>query len=177
MSGVSNKASGHKPTKSEYCEVRHSRIHKRGMFTVCSIPRDTRIIEYVGEKITKAESERRGPRLLERSRKNGGGAVYIFDVNKRHDLDGNVPYNTARFINHSCHPNCEAQNIKGRIWIVSLRKIKIGVELAYDYGYTVEHYEDHPCQCGARKCLGYIVRNEDRRKLKRLLNKKKNFRS
>ena len=86
-----------------------------------------------------------------------------------------MPYNTARFINHSCHPNCEAQNIKGCIWIVSLRKIKPGVELSYDYGYTVDHYEDHPCQCGVRECLGYIVRKEDRKKLARLLKKKKNL--
>ena len=129
------------------------------------------------KKITKAESERRGPRLLEKSRKKGGGAVYIFDLNKRQDLDGNVSYNTARYINHSCHPNCEVLNIKGRIWIVSLRKIKPGAELSYDYGYTVDHYEDHQCHCGASECLGYIVRKEDRKKLAQLLKKKKDSRS
>ena len=162
-----------KPTKTKYCEVRFSQIHDKGMFTTCKIPKEALIIEYVGEKITKAESERRGPRLLKKSRKNSGGAVYIFDLNKRYDLDGNVHYNTARFINHSCSPNCEAENINGHIWIVALRNIKSGVEISYDYGYTVDHYEDHQCHCGAKECLGYIVRIEDRKKLKRLLAKKK----
>src|SRR3989338_7722577 len=95
-------------TKSPYITVQKSRIHNRGVFARKDIPKGARIIEYVGEKITKSESDHRAGLPLERNRKNEHyGAVYIFQLNKKQDIDGNVPYNTALFINHSCDPNCE----------------------------------------------------------------------
>jgi SET domain-containing protein len=81
--------------------VKNSRIHGRGVFAKCDIPKGTRIIEYVGEKITKAESDRRAEKFLEKAKKKGSGAVYIFQLNQRYDIDGNVTWNPARLINHA----------------------------------------------------------------------------
>jgi len=95
-------------TTSSYIVLKKSRIHSIGIFAKKEISKDTRIIEYVGERVTKAEADRRADIPLEKNKKNGVyGAVYIFILNKRHDIDGNVAYNTARYINHSCDPNCE----------------------------------------------------------------------
>jgi SET domain-containing protein len=124
-------------TRTAWAVVRGSRIHGRGMFAVKLIPKGTRIIEYTGERITKAEGWR---------------------LNTKVDIDGRVLWNTARYINHSCDPNCESQIVRGRVWITALREIRPGEELSYDYYYDYEHYEDHPCRCGAANCAGYIVK-------------------
>jgi len=144
------------PSK-RYWTVRSSSIHNRGIFARTDIPKDSPIIEYVGEKITKAESQRRGDALINRAKKSGGAAVYIFTLNSRHDLDGGKGRNPARYINHSCAPNCEAYIIRGRIWIYSLRDIKAGDELTYNYGFDVDTWDEHPCRCGTQRCVGYIV--------------------
>ena len=109
-----------------------------------------RLIEYVGEKISKAESRCRCEQNNE----------YVFELDEEFDLDGNVVWNPARFLNHSCRPNCEAQLVEGRIWIVSLRFIEAGEEITFNYGYDLEDYRDHHCQCGAAECVGYIVAEE-----------------
>ena len=88
-------------------------------------------------------------------------------------IDGNIPENEARFINHSCDPNCESQIIRGHVWIVSTRDIKKGEELSYDYGYDLEFFTDHPCRCGSDNCVGYIVSWDKRRKLKKILRHKR----
>ena len=143
--------------QSEYCEVRGSTIHGRGVYATTSIPKETKIIEYVGELVDKDESGKRGISQHAKSVKTGDAAVYIFTLSRKYDIDGNVPWNTARLINHSCSPNCEAW-IEGRkIFIHSLRKISAGDELTFDYGFDVECYEDHPCRCGKDNCIGYIV--------------------
>ena len=143
---------------SPHIILKRSRIHSYGIFAKKDIPKDTRIIEYVGEKVTKAEADRRADIPLEKSKKNGEyGAVYIFILNKKHDVDGNVSYNTARFINHSCDPNCETEVIRGRIWVIALHNIKKGAELSYNYNYEYEDYEDHKCWCRSKHCVGYIL--------------------
>lgn len=149
--------------------VRSSSIHQRGVFARCDIPKDTPIIEYVGDKISKAESDRRGKALMARSARTGGAAVYIFTLNKRQDLDGSVRRNTARLINHSCDPNCEAIISRGRIWIHALRDIAAGEELSFNYGFDLETWEDHPCRCGKPNCVGYILDREFWPKLRRIL--------
>ncbi len=154
-------------------ELRGSTIHGYGLFATAEIVEGTRIIEYVGEKITKAESTRRALAWEEAARKSGDGLVYIFDLNKRYDLDGNYPENTARYINHSCEPNCEAVNFRGHIWIVAIQDISVGEELSFDYGYDLEHFLDHPCRCGTKGCVGYIVRRDQHRKLKKILRNRK----
>ena len=143
--------------ESRFCEVRNSEIHGRGVYATCFIPKETKIIEYVGELVDKKESERRALSQHAKSLKTGDAAVYIFTLSKSYDIDGNVPWNTARLINHSCAPNCEAW-IEGRkIFIHSLKDINAGEELTFDYGFDVECYEDHPCRCGQDGCVGYIV--------------------
>jgi hypothetical protein len=158
------------PTK-RYWTVRSSSIHNRGIFARCDIPFDVPIIEYLGEKITKAESTRRGEALVERAKKTGGAAVYVFTLNQRYDIDGAKGNNPARYLNHSCAPNCEAYIIRGRIWIYSLREIKAGEELTYNYGFDVDTWEDHPCRCGTDRCIGYIVEEKQWPKLLRRLEK------
>lgn len=143
--------------ESLYCEVRGSGIHGRGVYATSFIAKGTRIIEYVGERIDKRESARRGSSQHKKAIKNGDAAVYIFTISKNYDLDGNVPWNTARLINHSCDPNCEAWIVGRRIYIHALRDIQNGEELTFDYGFDVDCYEDHPCLCGRAGCVGYIV--------------------
>lgn len=155
--------------------VRYGRssIHGRGLYARTSIPKGTRVIEYVGERITKAESDRRDEVRCARRERGGDGCVYIFELNARHDLDGDVTWNPARLINHSCAPNCEPQGIRGRIWIVALRAIAAGEEITYDYGFDHENWRDHPCRCGADDCFGYIVKRSQRYLVRRALAKAK----
>lgn len=149
--------------------VRRSAIHRRGVFARSGIPKGTRIIEYVGERISKAESARRADQLLARSKRSGAAAVYIFEINSKVDLDGNVSWNPARLINHSCEANCEAYIDRGRIWIYAKRDIAKGEELSYNYGFDLENWKDHPCRCGAAGCIGYIADRKHWPRLRRLL--------
>lgn len=159
---------------NEWVEIRGSAIHGRGLFARTAIPRGRRVIEYVGERITKAEAVRRSVRQVELNRRNHtAGAVYIFELNARHDIDGNVAWNPARLINHACTPNCETVIEGGRIWITSLRRIQPGEELSYDYGYDLDHWRDHPCRCGTADCCGYIVRKRLRWRVVRLLERER----
>jgi len=100
-------------------------------------------------------------------------------LNKKYDIDGLIDENKARFINHSCNPNCEVDIIKDRIWISSIKKIKKNEELSYDYGYAFdkEDYKDHVCKCGSKHCIGYIISSDEWKKylrhLSKIINKKK----
>lgn len=151
--------------------IKRSSVHGRGLYAARDIRKGEHAVEYVGDKITKAESERRSTLILERSRITGEGAVYIFILNKTHDIDGSVDWNDARLVNHSCDPNCEAQIIRGKIWYIALRDIPEGTELSVNYGFDFENWQDHPCRCGARKCVGFIVAEEHWPKLKRTIRK------
>ena len=86
--------------------------------------------------------------------------AYIFTLNDQQDLDGNVPWNPARFINHSCAPNCEAEKDDDRIWVIATRDIGAGEEITFNYGYDLVDYKDSPCLCGAPNCVGYMVAEE-----------------
>ena len=157
---------------AKYIKVKKSKIHGRGLFTSVDIPAGEKVIEYIGERISKAESERRSDAQLEKAKKSNTGAVYIFTLNKKTDVDGNVPYNRARLINHSCDPNCESDIIRGRIYILSRKFIPAGTELTYDYGFNIDDYTAHPCHCGAANCIGFIVSKDKWGSLKRKLAKK-----
>lgn len=163
-----------KVTVSPYIVVRDSMIHSKGVFAKRDISKGTRVIEYVGERISKAEAHRRADVPLARAQTDKRyGAVYLFELNKRYDIDGDVPFNPARFINHSCHPNCETDIIRGRIWIIALRDIPKGEEVTYNYGYGFDDYEEHECRCGSARCVGYILAEEHWAKLRRRIVRKK----
>jgi uncharacterized protein len=138
------------PVDSPFYEVKPSRIHGTGVFARLAIPAGTRVIEYIGERVSKAESLRR----------RQGGNFFVFIVTDEFDIDGIVDWNPARFINHSCAPNCEARMEENRIWIIALRDLQAGEELTFNYGYDLQDYEDHPCHCGAPNCIGYMVAEE-----------------
>lgn len=159
--------------QSELCEVRDSGIHGRGVYASTFIAKETQIIEYIGELIDKDESEKRALTQHARSVETGDAAVYIFTLSKNYDIDGNVPWNTARLINHSCNPNCEAWIVGRRIYIYSLRDIQKGEELTFDYGFDIECFEDHICRCGTAECVGYIVSRSQWPELKERLKDKK----
>jgi len=159
--------------ESDLCEVRGSVIHGRGVYATQDIPKETEVIEYVGEPINKELSETRAWDQYARAEEKGEAAVYIFTLDEKWDIDGNVPWNTARLINHSCDPNCEAWIVGRRIKIYSLRDIKADEELTFDYGFDVECYEDHPCLCGSENCVGYIVSQEQWPELREKLAAKK----
>jgi len=127
--------------------VGKSRIAGKGLFTVQDIKKGTSILQYIGEKITRAEGEKR---LAQ-------GNVYIFAFNDHWDIDGKVLRNKARYINHSCDPNCEVRTTSRTIWIVALRDIKAGEELTFNYGYELDDETEQPCTCGAEHCCGYIL--------------------
>ncbi len=114
------------------------------------VPAGTRLIEYLGERINKAEANRRCE----------ANNPFIFHLDEETDLDGNVDSNPARWLNHSCAPNCEAICENGCIWIVSLRDINAGEELTFNYGYDIAEYRDSPCRCGTPSCVGFIVAEE-----------------
>ena len=126
-----------------------SRIAGKGLFAGQDINKGTTVLRYRGTKISKAKS----------ARKLAKGNAYICYFNDRYDIDGETLQNTARYINHSCQPNCELQTTSRAIWIVALRDIREGEELThrYDYAYDPEGYKDFPCFCGAQHCVGYIV--------------------
>jgi SET domain-containing protein len=130
-----------------FCE---SAIHGTGGFAKTDIAAGTWVIEYTGEKITKDESLRRCE----------AGNEFIFSLGDEWDLDGSVPWNPARFLNHSCEPNCETERIEGRIWIIAVRNIRGGEELTFNYGYSLDDYREHHCRCGAAGCVGYMVSPE-----------------
>lgn len=153
------------------CKVDQSPIHQRGLFATCDIAAGTDIIQYLGEKISKQESTRRALEWEAKARESGKGLVYIFELDEDWDLDGRLGDNPARYMNHSCDGNCEAVNYEGEIWIVARKDIQAGDELVYDYGYDMEHFLDHPCVCGANNCIGYIVREDQRNKVKKLLKR------
>ena len=156
-----------KPTESEYIIVENSSIHGKGVFASKDIKKGTKIIEYVGEKISKEESDVRATEQEEKSKNSDEGAVYIFDINDEFDIDGNVEWNTARLINHSCNPNCETeQDEDDRVWIIAMKDIKKGEEITYNYGYEYDNYEEHLCRCGSDNCVGYIVAEKHWKKLK-----------
>jgi hypothetical protein len=156
-----------KAAKSEWAEVRKSGIHGSGLFAKKAIPKGTRFIEYVGDKVIKAESERRSNLQDEKGRATGDGTVYTFILNSRYDIDGNVPWNDAKYANHSCDPNAATGIENDRVWLVAERDIGEGEEITYDYCFDLSFWKQHPCRCGAENCLGYIVGEEHREKLKR----------
>ena len=142
-------------------KVKKSNIDNKGLYANKDIKDGTKIIEYKGKIITKKKVE-------EDSKFDNDKAIYLFNINKRYDLDGDFKFNTARLINHSCNPNCEVAGTGLKVWVYAIRDIKKGEELSYDYGFGYdEYYKDFPCRCGSKNCVGYIVREGSRWRIKK----------
>ena len=147
-------------------KIKRSKIDNRGLYAATNIKKDTKIIEYKGKIITVKETET-NPKF------DNDKAIYLFNLNKKYDLDGDFKYNTARLINHSCDPNCEVDGAGLKLWIYSIKDIKKNEELTYDYGFSFDKdYKDFPCRCGAKKCVGYIVNSQSRWRIKKTKKKK-----
>ena len=139
-------------------QVRRSGVHGKGVFALQAIAEGEVIIEYVGEVISWDEAQRRHPH--DPAQPNH---TFYFHVDEDHVIDANVGGNAARWINHSCAPNCWADEQDGRIFITALRDIAAGEELNYDYGliiderYTKKLKMEYACRCGAASCRGTML--------------------
>jgi SET domain-containing protein len=139
-------------------EVRPSKIAGLGAFAVRPLRKGTRIIEYLGERISPDEADRRYEDDSSRE-----ALVLLFSVDARTVIDAGIDGNEARFINHSCEPNCKAVTRSGRVHIWSLRDLQKGEELTYDYNLTREGLQDaaaeerYKCRCGAPTCRGTML--------------------
>ncbi len=164
------------PTTSKNILVKESVIHHKGVFAAIDIPKDTEIIEYVGIRVPKDEGDKIAEEHIQKAELDPDhGSVYVFIVEgKDYDIDGSPNWNTAKYINHSCEPNCYIDIKDGRVFIYALRLIKKGDELTYNYGYDLEDFEKHPCRCGSSSCVGFIADEDEWPKLKELIKKKKN---
>ena len=151
-----------------------SKIHGTGIIATCDIKKGTKIIQYTGKKISRKEGDRRSAERIEKYlNKKNEGSVYIFELNSKYDVDGSSFNNKARYINHSCYPNCEVDIVDEQIWIFSIKSIKRGEELSYDYGYEFDKddYKDHICKCGSKNCIGYIISSDDWTKFSKHISK------
>jgi hypothetical protein len=142
--------------------VRNSPIHGRGVFALRPITKGTRIIEYKGKLITDAAADRRYGRLHENS-----AHTMLFSVDDGLVIDATRDGNSARWINHSCQPNCEIDEKNHRVFIDARRAIRPGEELTYDYNlqigerHTAKAKRDHACLCGAARCRGTMLGEEE----------------
>ena len=142
--------------------ARQSPIHGRGVFALKPIPKGTRIIEYKGTLITDKEADRRYSRLHENS-----PHTMLFSLEGGWVIDATRRGNSARWINHSCAPNCEIEEEGRRIFIDAGRDIRAGEELTYDYNlqigekHTKKAQREHACFCGARRCRGTMLGEEE----------------
>tara|TARA_E500000081_G_scaffold105677_1_gene107256 strand:- start:1255 stop:1731 length:477 start_codon:yes stop_codon:yes gene_type:complete len=144
-----------------------SGINNLGLFAKSDINKGEKVIEYKGRKFTHKQVE-------ENDRFDNSKAIYLFTLNERYVLDGDTKINTAKYINHSCDPNCEVDIIKGKIWIIAIKDIKKGDELSYDYGFGYDaDFRQFPCKCGSKNCCGYIVRDDQRWRINRKYAKTK----
>ncbi|NCO11242.1 SET domain-containing protein-lysine N-methyltransferase [Candidatus Pacearchaeota archaeon CG_4_9_14_0_2_um_filter_39_13] len=160
--------------KSNLIVIKKSIMHGKGAFAKTEIKEKTRIIEYIGKKVTKKRGDKIYLEQVKKAEKEGiPVTTYLFSVSKKYDIDGDVSWNSAKYINHSCNPNCEVVNEDGHIWIISKEDIKKGEEITYDYGFPLINYKDHKCRCGSESCMGYILSKRSRKWLEKRLTKRK----
>lgn len=132
--------------------IRSSAIHAAGCYTTAPIKKGTRVVEYTGPRISKEEAD---------EKYRDSPTTYLFGLG-----DGSVVidgHGTAMFINHSCDPNCESSEIRGRVWITAVRDIAADEELTYDY-CLYDGEEEAPCNCGAANCRRTMYSKEEVKK-------------
>jgi uncharacterized protein len=131
--------------------IRRSRIHADGVYTTTPIKKGTMVAEYTGPRITHASADE----IYDRSPR-----TYLFGLpDSERVIDGD---SIAAFINHSCDPNCEADEIRGRVFIRAIRGISAGEEIAYDYNLYDGDFDDPArCFCGAKNCRGSMYSEKE----------------
>ncbi len=142
--------------------ARRSGIHGKGVFATARIPKGTRLIEYTGERLTETQVDRRYAN-------DDNPHTFLFALDDGMVIDATTGGNSSRWINHSCEPNCEAVDDNNRIYIETLRTIRPGEELSYDYRIELEEAHTpamkrlYACRCGARRCTGTILTQKKKR--------------
>ncbi len=146
-------------------QVRRSKLHGRGVFALVNLPAGAWIIEYVGEVIDWPEALRRHPHDPSQP-----DHTFYFHIDDNRVIDGGVRGNSSRWINHACAPNCDTEDVEGRIHIRALRDIAAGEELTFDYRlsidgrYTAALKQRYACRCGTPQCRGTMLAPKPKRK-------------
>jgi uncharacterized protein len=145
--------------------VRQSGVHGKGVFAVKSIAKGDKVMEYKGERISWKEALRRHPHNPKEP-----NHTFYFALDDGRVIDGKIDGNSAKYINHSCAPNCEAEEVEGRVFIHARRDIEPGEELNYDYGLVIDGRitkklkQEYECRCGAKKCRGTMLATKEKKK-------------
>ncbi len=141
--------------------LKQSSIHNYGLYANCDISIETPITEYTGNRISHKQADK----IAE---ENDNKCIYLFTLNQKIVLDGDTDDNLAKYINHSCEPNCYACIVDEKtIWIYAKRDIKQHEELSYDYGFHRFGWDTRPCLCNTKSCFGFIVGKKHRAAIKR----------
>ena len=143
--------------------IRSSDIHAAGCYTTSRIRKGTFVVEYTGPRISAEKAD---------DIYDGRSTTYLFGLRDgKQIIDG---HGVAMFINHSCDPNCETDEIDGRVWVIAVRNIRAGEELTYDYMlYDGAEDDPAPCYCGSKKCRGTMYSEQEMRRQKQAKNSKK----
>jgi len=156
-----------KHTGPAHLVIRHSKIDSEGCYATAPIKKGTVVVEYTGPRITIREAD---------ALYDDHPSTYLFGLSDgKRVIDGE---GVAAFINHSCNPNCEADEIKGRVWITATRDIEPGEELTYDYNLYDGDLDDlSPCSCGAPNCRGSMYSEKELTRRARALRRRKKKKS
>ena len=153
------------PVDPRRIQIRRSGVHGKGVFALQDLAEGEQLVEYIGEVISWAEAERRHPHDPQNP-----NHTFYFHIDEDHVIDGLHGGNASRWINHSCAPNCEADQQGNRVFIRALRAIAAGEELSFDYGliiderYTAKLKAEYACWCGADECRGTMLAPKRRRR-------------
>src|SRR5262245_10422973 len=147
--------------------IRSSSLHGAGVYTSAPITAGTRVLEYTGPRLAAKETD---------GMYAGSEVTYLFGMDDgKTVIDG---FGMAAFVNHSCHPNCETDQIDDRIWIIALQDITAGEELTYDYNiFDAEPGERCPCYCGAPDCRKTMYSEEEVKRQEKILQRRKKRRA
>ena len=150
-------------------EIRTSDIAGKGAFALERIRKNTRLIEYTGERVSHAVADAR----YDEEERKGNTHTVLFAVDDKTVIDANVDGNDARFFNHSCDPNCTSEIVRKRVYLRTLREIQPGEELTYDYEIPNEGETEAdakrkwPCHCEAPNCRGTLLLPPKKPRVKR----------
>jgi len=163
------------PPRGRRIQVRRSGVHGKGVFALQPLAEGETVIEYTGKVITWKQAQKLPPHNPDEP-----NHTFFFHIDDKHVIDGNDGGNAAKWINHACGPNCEADETDdGRVFIKALRDIEPGEELNYDYGLILEGKQnkkaekEFACHCGTPECRGTMLAARKKKKKKNKKNKKK----